>query len=152
MGSGRTVARVATGLAGRGSRSPRTAAARDLVRGELPQNHSRSEAGLPEIAEHLPERPIASHSVLSASAAFVPQLQRPQPFSSCFSEFEGSAPSKDRTCDLGFRKALLYPTELRGRAAEAVTSRGGAQALSGFRRHFSPPRRGAPGPGAPCAP
>jgi hypothetical protein len=26
------------------------------------------------------------------------------------------APSKNRTCDLGFRKALLYPTELRGRA------------------------------------
>jgi hypothetical protein len=25
------------------------------------------------------------------------------------------APSKNRTCDLGFRKALLYPTELRGR-------------------------------------
>ena len=39
-----------------------------------------------------------------------------------------SAPSKDRTCDLGFRKALLYPTELRGRAAEAVTSPRDAQA------------------------
>ena len=47
-----------------------------------------------------------------------------------------SAPSKDRTCDLGFRKALLYPTELRGRAAEAVTSVGDAQALSRFTRHF----------------
>ena len=32
-----------------------------------------------------------------------------------------SAPSKNRTCDLGFRKALLYPTELRGRRAEHCT-------------------------------
>ena len=32
-----------------------------------------------------------------------------------------SAPSKDRTCDLGFRKALLYPTELRGRAARRLS-------------------------------
>ena len=55
----------------------------------------------------------------------MPQLQRSQPFSSCFFVFEGSAPGMSRTCDLGFRKALLYPTELRGRAvcgAEAVTS------------------------------
>ena len=58
---------------------------------------------------------------------------------SCFSEFEGGAPSKDRTCDLGFRKALLYPTELRGRAAEAVTSLDDAQALSRFTLHFTVP-------------
>jgi Spy/CpxP family protein refolding chaperone len=38
------------------------------------------------------------------------------------------APSKNRTCALGFRKALLYLTELRGRAAEAVTFGRGAQA------------------------
>ena len=37
----------------------------------------------------------------------MPQLQRPQPFLSCFSVFEGSAPSKDRTCDLGFRNSPL---------------------------------------------
>ena len=60
-----------------------------------------------------------------------------------FFERNGSAPSKDRTCDLGFRKALLYPTELRGRAAEAVTSGGDAQALSGFVRDFQRARRGA---------
>src|SRR3982750_1200971 len=88
------------------------------------------ESRCPPIAPaHVPERPIASRSVLIASAPLVPQLQRPQPFLSCFFEEEGSAPGKNRTCDLGFRKALLYPTELRGRAdfaAEAVTFGGGA--------------------------
>lgn len=32
----------------------------------------------------------------------------------------GGAPGKSRTCDLGFRKALLYPTELRGRTARRL--------------------------------
>src|SRR5262245_25121800 len=35
-------------------------------------------------------------------------------FSFLFAAFASSAPGKSRTCDLGFRKALLYPTELRG--------------------------------------
>jgi len=35
----------------------------------------------------------------------VPQLQRVPPFFSCFFEEEGSAPSKDRTIDLGFGEA-----------------------------------------------
>jgi hypothetical protein len=65
----------------------------------------------------------------------VPQLKRIRPYLSCFYENNGSAPSKNRTCDLGFRKALLYPTELRGRtgicAAEAVTFAAGAQVFLG---------------------
>jgi len=50
-----------------------------------------SVARCPPIAPaHVPERPIASRSDLSASAPFVPQPQRPQPFLNCFSVFEGS--------------------------------------------------------------
>ncbi len=36
-----------------------------------------------------------------------------------FSALAGGAPDTIRTYDLGFRKALLYPTELRGRARGA---------------------------------
>jgi hypothetical protein len=54
------------------------------------------------------------------------------------------APDKSRTCDLGFRKALLYPTELRGRVVldidrAASPVRGGAQPSNvlGIRQHRS---------------
>ena len=33
------------------------------------------------------------------------------------SPFKLTTPDRDRTCDLSFRKAPLYPTELRGRTA-----------------------------------
>jgi hypothetical protein len=45
----------------------------------------------PNLKTHVPERPIASRSVLIASTAFMPQLQRPQPFWSFFFERNGSA-------------------------------------------------------------
>lgn len=32
----------------------------------------------------------------------------------------GSAPGMTRTCDLAFRKRLLYPAELRGRALNGI--------------------------------
>jgi len=70
--------------------------------------HRRRARCCPPIAPaHVPERPIASRSVLIASAAFVPQPQRLPPFLGCFFEEEGSAPGKNRTCDLGFRKTPL---------------------------------------------
>jgi hypothetical protein len=69
-----------------------------------PRRNLASRRCPPIAPAHVPERPIASRSVLIASAAFVPQLQRPQPFLGCSFEEEGSAPGKNRTCDLGFRK------------------------------------------------
>jgi hypothetical protein len=61
-----------------------------------------------------------------------------------FVVFDAGAPGKNRTCDLGFRKALLYPTELRERlsfgvglprrrgAAELVTFGGPAQVVTSW--------------------
>src|SRR4051812_39536222 len=39
------------------------------------------------------------------------------------------APGKSRTCDLGFRKALLYPSELRGHEARRGVAQSGAGLL-----------------------
>ena len=86
---------------------------------------SPSRTRCPPVAPaHVPKRPIASHSVLSAGSTVVPQLQRIRPYLSCFYENNGSAPGMSRTCDLGFRKALLYRAERPRHAdlrAEAVT-------------------------------
>ena len=94
--------------------------------------HPNPRQGLPSrcppiAPAHVLERPIASRSVLSASAASGPQLQRPQPFLSCFLVFEGSAPGKNRTCDLGFRN---------GPRTQGVVSRTEAERL-GFQRTFT---------------
>lgn len=70
------------------------------------------------------------------STAALPRIATNTVVFALFFENNCGAPSKDRTCDLGFRKALLYPTELRGRAAEAVTSRGDAQVPPGLHGIF----------------
>lgn len=56
---------------------------------------------------HVPKRPIASRSVLSAGSTVVLRPQRIRPYLSCFYENNGSAPGMSRTCDLGLRKVLL---------------------------------------------
>lgn len=38
---------------------------------------------------------------------------------------EDGDPGRTPTCDLGFRKALLYAAELRGRRAPSLAGRGG---------------------------
>jgi hypothetical protein len=51
-------------------------------------------------------RPIASCSVLSESAAAVPPIATNSVVFALFFENWCGAPSKNRTCDLGFRKAM----------------------------------------------
>ena len=64
-------------------------------------------------------RPSASHSVAFRGLPFaVPhQAKRPETvgFLLVFAALAIGAPDTIRTYDLGFRKALLYPAELRGR-------------------------------------
>ena len=57
-------------------------------------------------------RPSSTTSYRGFSTVLAPTLQ---PVSATNRLVFCGAPGKNRTCDLGFRKALLYPTELRGR-------------------------------------
>lgn len=85
-------------------------------------------------------RPIASHFVaLSRRASSCAAPSEPMDTVGVCVSIRGlrfGAPDTIRTYDLGFRKALLYPAELRERRAELVTVGADAQGLGYLRRFF----------------
>jgi hypothetical protein len=82
--------------------------------------------------------PTASHSVaycvLLSAVPHQANRRKPLVFAFLFAVLASGAPDTIRTYDLGFRKALLYPAELRERfeiwGAEVVTFGGAAQGVT----------------------
>ena len=73
--------------------------------GTTPSLYGAGDARCPPIAPApVPERPIASRFVLSASAAFVPQLRRPQPMLSCSPSLKVAPPARIELATLALGK------------------------------------------------